>query len=506
VKTTRAIGLLADTAGRFEVWEAEAGAGTPVVWAEQSDLAWGYFGAQEESALGTAWVRSLFEEPERARELSGVFALVAVDRARGRVLAVGDRLGVQGVYYARVGGSTWRVSTHLMWLLQDLGHDGSVDPEGFVAHMGFGYTGRSVYRGVEKLGPAAHAVWSGEEVAARTYWTGPEASEAQMEVLGEALRAATPCEAVLGVTAGKDSLALAAAMAGGPPRWTGTFGVEGCSDHLQGREISARLGTEQLTAGVCGAEDFGCWASHIAFHSAGLATASYVDMAAFVGRTVPPGATFVMGEGGECVRRFFGASPVATLTQQYMTPVEYLRRTLALPVEAYPAGLVEAVRRPMGPVSDDTFALRFYRMVRMPGNFSLRQAVLAPLGPKVSPFLDSRFLDGAYGLSPWWYEDSRLHRALVERLRPEFLDLFDAPAQAAITTQDWEGRFALGIGEQVGRMLEEALPECGDVFCAEGVRTLLERPGRAVYHLLRVVSFARARQMLRNVEAISARG
>lgn len=505
MKTTRAIGVLADTAGRFEVWEAEAGAGTPVVWAEQGDLAWGYFGAQEEASLGTGWVRSLFQEPERARELSGVFALVAVDRARGRVLAVGDRLGVQGVYYAR-GGGAWRVSTHLMWLLQDLGHDGSVDHEGFVAHVGFGYTGRAVYRGVEKLGPAGHVVWSAEGVARRTYWRGPEAAEAQMETLGEALRAAAPREAVLGVTAGKDSLALAAAMAGGPPRWTGTFGVEGCADHLQGREISARLGTEQLTAGVCGPEDFGCWASHVAFHSAGLATASYVDMAAFVGRTVPVGKTFVMGEGGECVRRFFGAKPVATLMEQYMTPVEYLRRTLALPVEAYPAGLVEAVRRPMGPVGDDTFALRFYRMVRMPGNFSLRQAVLAPLGPKVSPFLDSRFLDGAYGLSPWWHEDSRLHRALVERLRPEFLDLFDTPAQAEVTTQDWERRFAGGIGEQVGRMLEEALPECGDVFCAEGVRTLLEGPGRAIYHLLRVVSFAWARQMLRNVEAIPARG
>jgi hypothetical protein len=229
-------------------------------------------------------------------------------------------------------------------------------------------------------------------------------------------------------------------------------------------------------------------------------------MAAFVGRTVPPGATFVMGEGGECVRRFFGANPVATLTEQYMTPAEYLRRTLAVPVEGYPERLLEAVRRPMGPVDDDTFALQFYRTVRMPGNFSLRQAVLAPLGSKVSPFLDSRFLDGAYGLSRWWHEDSRLHRALVERLRPEFLDLFDAPARTAVTTQDWERRFDGGIGERVGRMLEEALPECRDVFCAEGVTALLERPGRAIYHLLRVVSFARTRQMLRNVEAISTRG
>lgn len=497
MKTTRATGVLADTAGRFEVWEADPGTGTPVVWSEDGDLAWGYFGAQEEAALGTEWVRRLFEEPHRARELSGVFALLAADRARRRVLAVGDRLGVQGVYWGRTAEGAWRVATHLMWLLQDLGHDGSVDPEGFVAHMGFGYTGQPVYRGVEKLGPAGHAVWSGEDIIKSVYWQEPGPGEARLEELAEALQRATPRQGVLGVTAGKDSLVLAAATGDTPPQWTGTFGVAGCADHVQGEKISERLGSKHLAAGVCEGDDFGSWASHVAFHSAGLATASYADMAAFAGGAVPPGQTLIMGEGGECVRRFFGANPLATLTGQYMTPPAYLRQTLAMPVEGYPERLVEAVRAPLGEIEDDAFALRFYRTVRMPGNFSLRQAVLAPLRPKVSPFLDSRFLDGAYGLSRWWHEDSRLHRTLVERLRPQLLDLFDAPAQTPVTTQEWEKRFAGDIGEQVGKMLEEALPQCEDVFRAGGLRALLERPSRSVYHLLRMVSFARARQILR---------
>lgn len=480
--TTRANGLLADVTGRFEVWEAEPGQGTPAVWEEREDLAWGHFGAQE-VALEAACVARLFEEPERARELNGVFALLAVDRCRHRVLSIGDKLGVQAVYY-----SQGRAATHLMWLLQDSGHDGTVEPEGFWTHMVFGYTARPVYRGVEKLGPAGHLVLEGEAVRRRAYWRAPEPdtnSEAGMEQLADALRQAAPRQGLLGATAGKDSLVLAAAMAQDPPRWTGTFGVEGCADQSQGEEVSRRLGTPHLAGGVCrSGEEFGRWASHVAFHSAGLATTSYADMAAFVGETVPPETTFVMGEGGECVRDFFRPG---LLRERYMTPLDYLHETLAMEGEL---------------PTESADGLGFYRTERMPGNFSLRNAVLAALRPKVSPFLANGFVEPAFGLDRPWRQEARLHRALLQKLRPQWLDLFDAPASAETSTQDWERRFGGEIGEQVGRMLEEASPACADVFRAEGVRSLCERtirrPGRAIYHLFRLVSFARARQMLRS--------
>jgi hypothetical protein len=481
VTTTRANGLLADITGRFQVWEADPGQGTPAVWEEREDLAWGYFGAQE-VALEADCVARLFEDPERARELSGVFALLAVDRSRHRVLAINDKLGVQAVYY-----NQGRAATHLMWLLQDSGHDGTVEPEGFWAHMVFGYTARPVYRGVEKLGQASHVVLEGDAARSRVYWTAPELqtnAEAGLEPLAEALRQAAPRHGLLGATAGKDSLVLAAALAQNPPCWTGTFGVAGCADQAQGEELSRRLGTPHLTRGVCrNGEDFGRWASHVAFHSAGLATASYADMAAFVGETVPPGATFVMGEGGECVRDFFRPG---LLRERYMTALEHLQETLAMETELPPA-------------AQD--GLKFYRTERMPGNFSLRHAVLAVLRPRASPFLANGFVEPAFALDRRWHEGARLHRALLEQLRPQWLDLFDAPACAGISTQDWERRFAGEIGEQVGRMLEEDLRACADVFRAEGVRSLCERtirrPGRAMYHLFRLLSFARARQMLR---------
>jgi hypothetical protein len=217
-------------------------------------------------------------------------------------------------------------------------------------------------------------------------------------------------------------------------------------------------------------------------------------MAAFVGRCVPVGQVFVIGEGGECVRDFFRAG-VATLREQYMTPADSLAATLNLPLDGYPDRFL--------PQNDDPlFPLRFYRFQRMPGNFSQRHAVLSVLRPKISPFLDGAFMEGSWALAPEWHRDSRLHRSLVAHLAPELLPFFDDPIQTPVTTQEWPVRFSSGIGEEVRRLLEESLPFASDVFRSAGVLDLCEeairKPSRAIYHLLRLLSFALGRQALRN--------
>jgi hypothetical protein len=154
--------------------------------------------------------------------------------------------------------------------------------------------------------------------------------------------------------------------------------------------------------------------------------------------------------------------------------------------------------------NDAAFALRFYRYQRMPGNFSLRHAVLSSLRSKISPFLDNGFMDCTYNLEPEWYADSRLHRELIAHTRADLLHFFDAPVKATQTVQEWPFRFANGIGRETYRMLDELLLLCDDVFCAQGVldlcRSTTERPTRALYHLFRILSFAVARRILR-VEA-----
>jgi hypothetical protein len=514
-----------DTLGRLSVWLAEPGTGTPLLWFRDERFIWAYLGTQDPFArsqdiLSPRWLERLFTQPGLARELSGVFALFAEDLRDNTFVAVNDRLGVQAIHYAREESGTWRVSTHLMWLMLAMGHDGTVNDEGFLAHMGFGYTTdaeTTVYRGISKLAPAGCLRLSDERARQETYWSPPTPAGAMTGAeipdlaadLRDAMETTLAREgAVLGLTAGKDSLCLASVLDADESVLAGTFGMPDCADQVQAGQLSTELGVRRIAGTVCAAADFPSWMTHIAFQSAGLTTASYVDMAAFVGTHLPPGWMFIMGEGGECVRDFFNGGnsrPLETLTQTYMTAPEHIQATLASRYDAelqdYPRNLLARAQTAAGQPDDETFALHFYRHQRMPGNFSLRHAVLAPLRGRVNPFLDTRFIDKAYGMGMQWYENSSLHRAIIAHARPALLPFFDAPLQTARTVQEWPARFAGGIGAVVSDTLDKLLPACDDVFDVEGVRTLcretISRPSRAIYHLLRVVSFVEARRLLR---------
>jgi hypothetical protein len=138
----------------------------------------------------------------------------------------------------------------------------------------------------------------------------------------------------------------------------------------------------------------------------------------------------------------------------------------------------------------------------MPGNFSLRHAVLGTLRPRVNPFLDSQFLDKAFRMGVRWHENSSLHRAIIAHARPALLPFFDAPVQTVKTVQEWPSRFRGSIGRLICRKLDKLLPECDDVFDVSGVRAFcnhtISYPSRAIYHLLRLLSFAETRRILRS--------
>lgn len=83
------------------------------------------------------------------------------------------------------------------------------------------------------------------------------------------------------------------------------------------------------------------------------------------------------------------------------------------------------------------FFQRFYRFVRMPGNFSLRHAVLSVLRPKISPFLDPVFVRHSWPLNDSWFEGSLLHRTLIKHSDARLLPFFDTPISGSCTTQEW---------------------------------------------------------------------
>jgi hypothetical protein len=534
LRQTWATGLMAESVPgdhgpqwRLRVWPTETGVGTPLLWSSAGPISWAYLGAQRPASVSPdvfspQWVARVFRKPDLARQLTGTFALLAVNHDSGELLAIGDRLGVQAVYYARDEAGTWRCSTHLMWLLLAMGHDGAVSDSGFLDHMAYGYATSPrdcVYQGIRKLPPATALTLSEAGLKEVRYWAPPEsgsvAGPPAVEDLTEALRSATAAGVAndrifLGLTAGRDSLCLSSVVvADGRQLLTGTLGVAGCADQLQGGRLSRYLAWPHAAGGVCAVNEFPTWAFQVAFHSAGLATASYVDMAAFVRTHVPPGLSLVIGDGGPCVRDPFsddGQPQLQKLQRDYMTPAEYLCGTVTKfrgsESGDYPGGLVRQALAETARLDQWTLALHFYRSIRMPGNFSLRHAVLASMRPLLSPFLDTRFVEGAYGLAPEWFAASKLHRTIIAKARPALLPFFDAPARSGRTVQDWPARFAGGLGAVVYDLLDQTLPYCDDVFVPDGVRALCQetaaRPSRAVYHLFRVLSFAMARRILRS--------
>jgi hypothetical protein len=514
----------ADSA-RLSIWRTKEGYGTPLYWSRTGSTMWAYFGAHnptaiQPDALSIRWTARLFEDPTLARQLPGVFGLVVIDTTRRRVFVAADRLGVQSVHYCRDGSGTIRLSTHLMWLLHAAGLSGDVNAASFLTHFGFGYSvapQEHIYEGVRKLPPGGYLEIVDGGLSVGSYWSdaGREAAPAaKISEITDVLASATASASAgvrtcVGLTSGKDSLCLASVMRRNQRHSSATFGAPECADRQQAERIASQLNWTHSVGSLCGPRQFARWATAVGCHSAGLATASYADMAAFVAASVPPGHAFVMGEGGECVRDFFGSQSDVSdefLRSHYMTEREHLRGTLvpefARQVAEYPRNLLQTTRR-FANRSPNEFLLWFYRTQRMPGNFSLRNAVLSALRPKLSPFLDARFIDAAYHLDRSRYDRSALHRAIIESARPELLGFFDRPIRSTIETQDWPRRFATTIGPVVYRLLDEALPFCRDIFDIDGVRQLcrdtIARPSRAIYHLLRVLSFALGRLTLRSI-------
>lgn len=508
---------------RLSWWSAPPLTGTPLMWSDEGDMTWVYFGSQHprtrtRDALSPDWLLRLLTSPEVANDLSGVFALAVLHKPTRQVLIVSDRLGVQAVHYGSDDEATWRASTHLLWLLLANRHDGSVDASGFLTHMAFGYgvePHRRVYRGIDVTAPSGFIRFSDGPCESGVYWEPPEPLPgnrlSDATALVDALRTAAerPMPGVglfLGITAGKDSLCLASIAPPAMRLQTGTLGVTGCDDRVQGEQIADHLGWPHVSAGVCSAEDFFEWADFVAFQSAGLSTVSYVDMAAFVATHVPRGSAFVMGEGGECVRDFFhaaGRSSLQMLQEEYMTPGAYLRETLASPLlrrlADYPASVLSEAQAFAGRADADAFVSFFYRFRRMPGNFSLRHAVLSALRPKLSPFIDHDFVDATYSLSLEEHNQSAVHRRIIATARPDLLRFFEEPVRKARSTQGWPERFET-LRSELGRRWAPLLALSDDVLDPRGVLALCEASAtqpRSVYHLLRLYSFTLGRALLR---------
>jgi len=497
------------------------GIGTPAYWESLDDICWAYFGAQLSNGVSSEWARHAFATPDLLRELTGVFCLIMIDRVNDRAMAVTDRLGVQAVYYSEQGRRLW-VSSHLMWLLMSSGHDGTLDKAGFLDLLTFGHTvdfGRNVYSGVKRLPNGNVLMLSRGSPTLKQYWTFPAqrspltaqaVSRVSASMRQSVLNASKISGALVGTTAGKDCLAVASTIPAGANVLAGTFGDPASADRSQGATLSRFFARGHVHSDLCPPSELEYWLDHIAFHSAGLATGAYVDMARFVAVCVPKGSSYVMGEGGEAVRDLFPVDvgdPVMKIVERNTTPSALLEmvlhRELIESLRDYPLGRLRALSAVRAHRAE-SLAVNFHRMHWLPHNAAARHHVLSALRPKCSPFLEGHVLDETYGLRRSAYASSELHRGVIATSRPELLELWEHPAESAITVQNWPHRFSLagGMGYALRALLSRLVLDREEFFHADGILRLAEQnlssPSRGMWLLLRLASLLTAVRIVKH--------
>lgn len=489
-------------------WPASKGCGSTLSWQDNEQtfkFGWGDIQIAETS-IG---------QKINLNQPHSVFSVVEVDKGSGDIDVWVDPLGIQAVYYSLVDGILW-VSSHLMWLLLESNQGVELNPSSFFQHLGFGYVidpANQIYSNVRRIPPANRLLIRAGKVTVNPYIVLPEIQVDQnpMELVDfpdllDTLRNYYGNGAIsLGLTAGKDSLVLASLIRKNNEVVSGTFGDPHSADRIQAAMIANRLGFEHNEIELCDYEEFTEWSEYIAFHSAGLATSSYADMAKFANCMAGFGQPLVMGEGGECVRDFFQVGKfldLRRLYRRYITPKEVLEKYLPSSFKgylgSYPTCLIEQATD-YCKADENHFPYQFYRAVRLPGNFSQRHAFLSTICPKISPFVSFPFISLTYGLPVSLYQNSGLHRKILEQARPDFLHFFDNPVSSSVDTQNWRTRFKhLVNSRQMAEFLRlrDAFTEWVNISAIIEDLEAGELTDREIFFHLRVLSFMIARKIL----------
>ena len=295
-----------------------------------------------------------------------------------------------------------------------------------------------------------------------------------------------------GATAGKDSLALVSLIKNKKNKLLGSFGDKRSADVIQGEKIANHIDIDHIYQDYASASEFRKFSSEIALISGGLTTTSYVDMLCFVNKSIPHDYTYIMGEGGECVRDFFRESKkIEDSLENYITPIEFLNKTLVK--NNFHQLFKNTLIRDINKKYKKEPLLKFYRHERMPGNFSNRHKILSIYRPKYSPFLNYNFIRNTYNLDEEKYKNSKLHREIIFNEASFFIEWFDNPIKTDITSQNYEERFLEYIGEILLNIFNNMSVKSQLYFSKKGLIDLLQgqfkKVDRGAYYLLRVASF-----------------
>ncbi|SEA54928.1 hypothetical protein [Psychroflexus halocasei] len=208
-----------------------------------------------------------------------------------------------------------------------------------------------------------------------------------------------------GITAGKDSLALVScALDSKLNIKTSNFGIKSSHDVKIGYEVSKSLSLDYQHFDYSDIGEFNFFSKLIAYYSSGLATSSYVDMLKYVYH-MNTDDSFVIGEGGECVRIFYVDEDIF---KKYITP-KYITDAIFNEIDYKFLDQFNTNKE-----SIIHLGINYYRNQRLTNNFSKRHSILTPFINKITPFLNLDFVRITYSLPLEVYRSEIFHNYLSD--------------------------------------------------------------------------------------------
>ena len=199
--------------------------------------------------------------PEFAVKVNGAFIAAIWNRREQRMLLVGDRLGLQPLYYARRdGGLLFASGVRALLASNSLSRE--VDPVAVAQFLTFDHLlhDRTLLREVRLLPPGSLLTYESGQFRIQSYWEPKHAQayplcseeewlEELLYRLRNAIERQAPADLPAGIllSGGLDSRILLALLCEQPlerPLHTFTWGIPGCEDARYAAEVAKKQGTE----------------------------------------------------------------------------------------------------------------------------------------------------------------------------------------------------------------------------------------------------------------------
>ncbi len=443
---------------------------------------------------------SIDEIKKQLCSLDGVFQFVIHDKSNKCTYFGCDRIGVGKFYFKE---EVNRQSLFLLSSLHLYPSSLNIDNEGLIFQLAFGYHVKPhpfIYKDIFSTdgGTLYRYNHTNGNIDEDKYWEGSIDSSIvdYSKIFSDSVNHGTHLNNLsLGLTAGKDSLAILSCF---KKKGRGySLGSLDSADVCQGKKIADFLQMPWKHIQLCNRNELLENLRHISRYSGGLATGSYVDMVEMFKHT-DLNSGFIMGEGGECVRDFFKLNSDINdfkIFHNYLTPFKILSNYLInfpfYTEEEYFNACFAPVLKQSNVNSLDEFSSYFYRNCRMPGNFSLRHQILAPLRDKISPFLNGKFIDATYTLPLNSFKNSAIHREVIMMFNDKLLPFFDFPLKSNISTQNWSERLQGDLLKEILEIVSLNVKEFDGLIKERSVNDLISsssKEERLYYFLLRIVS------------------